>query len=48
MKKFLVMSDVHANYPALQAIEAFVRNAALTGNFHRPEATAKMVLFQDR
>src|SRR3989304_3383370 len=25
MKKFLVMSDVHANYPALQAIETFVQ-----------------------
>ena len=25
MKKFLVLSDVHANYPALQAIETFVQ-----------------------
>jgi putative phosphoesterase len=41
MKKFLVMSDVHANYPALQAIEAFVRG----DRFHRVVNAGDMVVY---
>ena len=41
MKKFLVMSDVHANYPALQAIETFVRG----GRFHRVINAGDLVVY---
>ena len=41
MKKFLVMSDVHANYPALQAIDAFVRGE----RFHRVVNAGDMVVY---
>jgi len=41
MKKILVMSDVHANYPALQAIEAFVRG----DRFHRVVNAGDLVVY---
>jgi putative phosphoesterase len=41
MKKFLVMSDVHANYPALQAIETFVRR----DRFHRIINAGDLVVY---
>ena len=41
MKKFLVMSDLHANYPALQAIETFVRG----DRFHRVINAGDLVVY---
>ena len=41
MKKFLVMSDIHANYPALQAIETFVRR----DRFHRVINAGDLVVY---
>lgn len=41
MKKILVMSDVHANYPALQAIETFVQQ----DRFHRVINAGDLVVY---
>src|SRR4030066_1571204 len=41
MKKLLVMSDVHSNYPALQAIETFVRR----DRFHRVINAGDLVVY---
>lgn len=41
MKKFLVMSDVHANFPALKAIETFVRQ----DRFHRVINAGDLVVY---
>src|SRR3989304_2272431 len=41
MKTLLVMSDVHSNYPALQAIETFVRR----DRFHRVINAGDLVVY---